>query len=294
MNDNVNDKKHTLTLPSPAKINLFLHINGKRDDGYHLLQTIFQFLDIHDTIEFTYNHQNTISLSCDDKTLETDDNLIIRAAKVLKPFAKDDAGIDIHLTKVLPMGGGVGGGSSNAATTLLALNHLWQLNLSEQKLCELGLTLGADVPVFVKGQSVFAEGVGEVFTELTGERAPKEMWYLLAMPPCHISTASIFTHPQLPRNTKTISPHMYSFENTKNDCQGIAKKLYPEVANTIERLLEYAPTRLTGTGACIFSCFEDKQSAEKAIAYLPKGVKGTVTKGQNISATRQRLFEIFS
>lgn len=278
----------TLTLPSPAKINLFLHINGKRDDGYHLLQTVFQFLDIHDTLEFTYNDQNTINLTCNDVSLQTDDNLIIRAAKLLKPLAKSNAGVSIKLDKILPMGGGVGGGSSNAATTLLALNHMWQLDLSEQKLCELGLTLGADVPVFVKGQSVFAQGVGEVFTDIT----PKESWYLLAMPPCHISTASIFTHPELPRNTPTISPKLYSFETTQNDCQSIAKKLYPEVANTIDRLLEYAPTRLTGTGACVFSCFDDKQSAEKAMTYLPSGVKGTVTKGQNISATRQCLLDI--
>lgn len=280
----------TLTLPSPAKINLFLHINGKRDDGYHLLQTVFQFLDIHDTLEFTCNKQNTITLTCNDKSLEIDDNLIIRAVNLLKPFANDNAGIDIHLDKILPMGGGVGGGSSNAATTLLALNHLWQLNLSEQRLCELGLQLGADVPVFVKGQSVFAEGVGEIFTEME----PKESWYLLAIPPCHIATGNIFGHPELPRSTPCISPNLYSFETTHNDCQSIAKKLYPEVANTIDRLLEYAPTRLTGTGACVFSCFDDKQSAEKAMTYLPSGVRGTVTKGQNISATRQRLVDILT
>ena len=279
-----------LVLPSPAKINLFLHINGRREDGYHLLQTVFQFLDICDTLTFEPNNSGTISLNCDIPALTGDDNLIIKAANLLKPHAKPDAGIDITLNKILPMGGGVGGGSSNAATTLLALNQLWQLNLSQQTLCELGLSLGADVPVFVNGHSVFAEGVGEIFTPIE----PSELWYLLAMPDCHISTASVFTHPELPRKTPTLSPKNYRFASTQNDCESLVKKLSPEVANTINRLLEYAPTRLTGTGACVFSCFEDKQSAEKAMTYLPSGVKGTVTKGQNISATHQTLAAIFN
>ena len=281
-------KQQPLVLPSPAKINLFLHINGKRPDGYHQLQTIFQFLDIYDTLTFNGNNNGTINLSCDDPSLQGDDNLIIKAAKCLKPYAKAHLGIDIHLSKILPMGGGVGGGSSNAATTLLALNHLWQLDLSEHKLCEIGLTLGADVPVFVKGESVFAEGVGEIFTPYS----PKEQWYLLAHPDCHISTASIFGHPDLPRNTPIICPADYDFATTKNDCESLVKKHSVKVANTINRLLEYAPTRLTGTGCCVFSCFDDKQSAEKTLAYLPSGVKGIVTRGQNISATRQSILNV--
>ena len=284
------DHQYQLILPSPAKINLFLHINGRRADGYHLLQTVFQFLNIWDTLSFNLNHQGKINLSCNNQSLVNQDNLIIKAAKLLSPHKTKNIGIDIHLDKILPMGGGVGGGSSNAATTLLALNHLWKLNLSPQTLCQIGLQLGADVPVFVNGQSVFAEGIGEIFTPIT----PPEQWYLLASPNCHISTAQIFTHPDLPRHTSTLLPENYQFENTHNDCESLVKKLSPEVANTINRLLEYAPTRMTGTGACVFSCFKGQKHAENAIKYLPSGVKGTVCKGQNISATHLSLASIFS
>jgi 4-diphosphocytidyl-2-C-methyl-D-erythritol kinase len=275
----------TLILPSPAKINLFLHINGRRDDGYHELQTLFQFLDVGDSLAFTPRDDGQICLSCNDKSLEGDDNLIIKAAKLLQSQYAPHQGMSITLDKVLPMGGGVGGGSSNAATTLLALNKLWQLGLDSTTLCELGLTLGADVPVFVHGQAVFASGVGEVFTPFE----PQEQWYLIAKPNCHVSTATVFQHPDLPRNSPLINPTSYRFDQTHNDCETLVKKLYPEVANTIGRLLEYAPTRLTGTGACVFSCFEDKQSAEEAMTYLPDGVSGFVAKGQNHSATLSAL-----
>ena len=283
-----NHFNHSLSLPSPAKINLFLHINNQRSDGYHELQTIFQFIDLADTLTFTTNTTGQIQLSCNDKSLENDNNLIIKAANLLHQYTDDkSSGIDIKLNKVLPAGGGVGGGSSNAATTLLALNHLWQLNLDSQQLAKIGLTLGADVPVFIHGKAVFDSGVGEIFTPYN----PPEQWYLIARPECHISTAEVFTHPQLVRDTAKIQPRDYNFTKTRNDCESLVKKLYPEVANTISRLLEYAPTRLTGTGSCIFSCFEDKQSAEKAMSYLPLGVRGFVAKGQNESMTIAALKE---
>jgi 4-diphosphocytidyl-2-C-methyl-D-erythritol kinase len=285
-----------LTLPSPAKINLFLHINNRREDGYHELQTLFQFLDYSDTLHFEPTDSGQIELSCNLKVLEGEDNLIVRAANILQNQNAAGAlqpslqakGIKIHLEKRLPMGGGVGGGSSNAATTLLALNRLWDFNLSQQKLMEIGLSLGADIPVFIKGEAVFAQGVGEVFTKAE----PVEHWYLVAKPNCHISTATIFQHPDLCRSTAKLANESYHFDNTRNDCEPLVKKLYPEVANTIDRLLEYAPTRLTGTGACVFSVYCDKQSAEKAMAYLPKGVSGFVCQGVNVSPTKTALGNI--
>lgn len=270
-----------LVLPSPAKLNLFLHITNRREDGYHELQTLFQFVDYGDTLSFKSTNDGQINLSCNLAELETDDNLIIRSAKILQSRFAPEQGVTIKLDKILPMGGGVGGGSSNAATTLLALNRLWQLNLSTDQLLEIGLGLGADVPVFINGKSVFAEGVGEVFTPCS----PPQSWYLIATPNCHVSTAQILQHPDLPRNTASISYQNYQFESTANDCETLVKKLYPEVANTINRLIEYAPTRLTGTGACVFSVFDNRQSAEKAMAYLPEGVCGSVAQGLNVSPT---------
>ncbi len=274
-----------LVLPSPAKINLFLHITGRRADGYHELQTLFQFLDYGDTMRFRPSDDGIVKLNCNIKALETDDNLVVRAAKLLQQQFAPNKGIEIDLEKILPMGGGVGGGSSNCATTILALNRLWQLNLSSEQMQQIGLTLGADVPVFVNGQAVFAEGVGEIFTPCE----PPQQWYLVAKPPCHIATAKIFTDPALPRNSVKIRPDDYRFENTRNDCEALVKKHHIEVAITIRRLLECAPTRLTGTGACVFACFDDKQSAVKAMSCLPDGVSGFVAQGQNVSPTVRAL-----
>lgn len=280
----------TLELPSPGKINLFLHINNKRPDGYHNLQTIFQYIEHCDTLTFTATTNGKIEFDCELATLNHDANLVMKAANLLKLYADNQWGVKIQLHKILPIGGGVGGGSSNAATTLLALNYLWQLNLSIPELAKIAVTLGADVPFFIFGQSVFAGGIGDIFTPVQ----PPEQWLLLAIPPCQISTASIFNHPDLPRNTPSLPPKLYNLEQTNNDCQTLVKKLYPEVANTITRLLKYAPTRLTGTGSCIFSVFECKKSCEQALACLPLGVKGIVTKGQNSSATHQALRKIIN
>lgn len=274
-----------LVLPSPAKINLFLHITGRRDNGYHELQTLFQFLDYGDTLSFTNSDDGKITLRCNIAELESEDNLVIKAAKILQQKFAPTKGIDIKLDKILPMGGGVGGGSSNCATTILALNRLWQLKLTAKQMEEIGLSLGADVPVFINGHSVFAQGVGEIFTPYE----PPEQWYLVAKPQCHISTATIFSHPDLKRDSIKIAPEQYTFTNTHNNCEPLVKKLYSEVALTLARLLEYAPTRLTGTGACIFSCFEDQQSAENALSCLPDGVHGFIAQGQNVSPTIKAL-----
>ena len=180
----------TLTLSAPAKLNLFLHITGRRADGYHNLQTLFQMLDCGDQLSFTLTTDGEIQFSCSDKSIENDSNLVVRAARLLQPLAPHNAGVRIYLDKRVPMGGGLGGGSSDAATTLLALNQLWQLKLSNAQLCELGLTLGADVPVFVFGKTAFAEGVGE---KLQPVSLP-ENYYLIVTPQVHVSTAEVFNH----------------------------------------------------------------------------------------------------
>jgi len=280
-----NNQQHskTLTLPAPAKLNLFLHITGRRADGYHLLQTLFQILDVGDEIQFSSNQTGIIQLSCNDPSLEGQDNLIYRAALALKPFAAASAGIEIYLQKNLPMGGGLGGGSSDAATTLHALNKLWDINLPVAELAAIGLKLGADVPLFVEGYTAFAEGVGEKLQPL----AMPEKTYLVVTPACHVSTAEVFTHPDLIRNSPVISAgdvlNSELEKNWRNDCQSLVVSLYPLVAITLQWLVEYAPSRMTGTGASLFAEFPDEISARRALADLPANCSGFVAQGVNRS-----------
>ncbi|OZB38490.1 MAG: 4-(cytidine 5'-diphospho)-2-C-methyl-D-erythritol kinase [Alishewanella sp. 34-51-39] len=269
----------TLTLPAVAKLNLFLHITGRRPDGYHNLQTLFQMLDTGDVLHFTPNESGKINLSCDIAELAGQDNLIYRAAMLLKPLASTNAGCQIRLEKHLPMGGGLGGGSSDAATTLHALNLLWQLQLTTAELAALGLKLGADVPVFVHGQTAFAEGVGE---HLQPVSLP-EKTYLVVTPACHISTAAIFQHPDLKRDTPKISMTELLSSPWQNDCQPLVERLYPIVAITLQWLLEYAPCRMTGTGASVFAEFPDAASAQHALANLPANCRGFIARGVNRS-----------
>lgn len=283
-----------LTLPSPAKLNLFLHINGRLDNGYHELQSLFHFLDYGDTLDFELlEGHGQIRLSCNDKSLETPDNLIIRAAKLLQTQTERLLpSVNIHLNKVLPMGGGVGGGSSNCATTLLALNTLWQLDLSNQQLRELGNQLGADVPIFVFGQSSIADGTGEKLTPFVVD----EKWYLVLTPNAHVNTALLFNHPDLPRDTAKIPFDDIVFDGIgdgyKNDFEQIVVKNYPEIAKARQWLLEYAPSRMTGTGACIFAMFDSEQSARAIFEQLPEGLTGFVAKGTNQSTTHHELFRV--
>jgi 4-diphosphocytidyl-2-C-methyl-D-erythritol kinase len=273
----------TLTLPAPAKLNLFLHITGRRADGYHLLQTLFQILDVGDDIQFSVNHSGSINLKCNDPSLESHNNLIYRAALALKPLAATYAGVDISLQKNLPMGGGLGGGSSDAATTLHALNKLWDINLPVAELAAIGLKLGADVPLFVEGYTAFAEGVGEKLQPM----AMPEKTYLVVTPACHVSTAEIFTHPDLIRNSPVISAadvlNSELQKNWRNDCQSLVVRLYPLVAITLQWLVEYAPSRMTGTGASLFAEFPDELSARRALADLPANCRGFVARGVNRS-----------
>ncbi|MFO8141979.1 MAG: 4-(cytidine 5'-diphospho)-2-C-methyl-D-erythritol kinase [Marinobacter sp.] len=283
----------SITLPSPAKLNLFLHIVGKRPDGYHALQTLFQFLDYGDDITFTLTPEQPGIRLCEPVPgVPDDDNLIIRAARALAAIAgRSVAGVSIHINKRLPMGGGLGGGSSNAATTLVGLNYLWQLGLSEDQLADIGLQLGADVPVFVRGRAAFGEGVGELLTPAN----PPEDWFVVLKPDCEINTGKIFSAQGLTRDTPkmTIAP---AFEGDasrhRNDCQGVVCELYPEVKKSLEWLSQFGPARLTGTGACIFGRFPTESAARIIWESKPSGVMGFVAKGVNRSPLHQKLTEL--
>jgi len=271
--------------PAPAKLNLFLYITGQRADGYHNLQTLFQFIDRCDYLTITPNKTGKITLSPALPDVPLESNLIYKAAMLLKAHADCDLGAHIELEKNLPMGGGLGGGSSDAATTLVALNYHWQLNLDKAILCKLGVTLGADVPIFIHGKAAIAEGVGEVLTSVQ----PKPAYYLVAIPSCHISTPSVFKNPDLKRDTKKLSHEQLMSNKWTNDCQPCVKKMYPEVANTIDWLLEYAPTQMTGTGACVFSTFDHASNAELLAKKTPKWLNCFTTKGLNISPLSELL-----
>ena len=282
--------------PSPAKLNLFLHVVGQRKDGYHELETLFQFLNYSDTIEIAVTDSSDIELLTPIDGVNNEDNLIIKAAHILQHKAQQETnssikllGAKIRIKKILPLGGGLGGGSSNAATVLVALNHLWQCHFSKDQLAELGLQLGADVPIFIHGIASFAQGVGEKLTAST----PAESWYLVTKPNINISTANVFSDPDLPRNSKKIissdfnklycDNELFDDEKYHNDCQTTVIKNYDEVANLLAWLIEYAPSRMTGTGACIFSRFSSKEEAYDLQKKLPTGIESFVAQGLNKS-----------
>jgi 4-diphosphocytidyl-2-C-methyl-D-erythritol kinase len=283
---------NSLSLLSPAKLNLFLHITGRRSDGYHQLQTVFQLLNYGDQLSFTLIEEDVIQLEPELAGVKFEDNLIIRAAMKLKHHRTINRGVHIQLEKKLPMGGGIGGGSSNAATTLLALNHLWQCHLNRQELSAIGLALGADVPVFVQGRTAWAEGVGEQLEPI--DLATN--WFLVVQPDCHVSTAAIFSHKDLTRDTPAIKVAAFLEGGGHNDCQPLVRKLYPEVNECLQWLEEsgYQP-RMTGTGACVFVEFENADSALKTqtkIADLRANglkVKSFVAQGINLSPSYHLL-----
>lgn len=271
--------------PSPAKLNLFLHITGRRQDGYHELQTLFQMLDKGDKLHFAVTATPDIELATKFSGVAYEDNLIVKAARLLQREAKVNLGCRIEVDKILPMGGGIGGGSSNAATTLVALNQLWNCGLTEEHLQDLGLQLGADVPVFINGKTTFATGVGEQFQ--TAHIAPQT--YLVVNPGVHVSTAEIFGDPELPRNTPQMDVRNYQFEQTHNDCQALACKKYPVIAKSLQWLLQYAPSRMTGTGASIFGVFNDPKKAQAALYELPEYCSGFIAQGCDESPLLSRL-----
>jgi 4-diphosphocytidyl-2-C-methyl-D-erythritol kinase len=275
-----------LTVLSPAKLNLFLHITGRRADGYHTLQTAFQLLDWGDTMQFTPNNSGEIRLAIRDLGIANEENLIVRAARMLQLAAgSNPPGVDIIVDKQIPAGGGLGGGSSNAATTLLVLNQLWGLNRDSDYLQLMGAKLGADVPVFVAGSSAWAEGIGEILTPL---ELP-QYWYLIIQPDCHVSTAKIFSCGQLTRDTSPIKLAAFFRGDSRNDCQEIVRSLYPEVDNTLKWLNKFGEAKLTGTGACVFASFETRVEVDAVMRQLPENWVGFVARGINKSPVLSSL-----
>ena len=275
-----------LDWPAPAKLNLFLHVVGRRPDGYHLLQTVFQFLDYGDTIRFTPRRDGAIRLEEPLPGVAEEEDLTVRAARLLRRECDGGEGVTIRVEKRLPMGGGLGGGSSDAATVLVALNRLWGLGRSEEELARLGLALGADVPVFVRGRAAWGEGVGE---HLTPVDLP-EPWFLVAMPPVAVATGVIFGDPELTRNSPHITISDFLSGGGRNDCEPLVRIRYPEVDELLRWLGRFGEARLTGTGACCFVAMEDEASAREALAELPRRWRGFVARGRNESPLH-RLIE---
>ena len=277
-----------LSLPAPAKLNLFLHVTGRRPGGYHTLQTLFQFIDLCDTLHFECRADGRLQLYDALPGVSPEDNLVIRAARLLQQASGCRLGADIHLDKRLPMGGGIGGGSSDAATTLVGLNHLWQTGLTLQQLADLGLSLGADVPVFVLGRAAWAEGVGEQLTPVTLD----EPWYLVAVPDCQVSTAQIFSDERLTRDTQPITLAAFRNHGGRNDCLPVAEACYPAIRNTLILLNNYCEAKMTGTGSCVFGAFPNECEADKVRARLPATLQTFVARGCNVSPLHQMLFKV--
>lgn len=265
--------------PAPAKLNLFLHITGRRPDGYHTLQSLFQFLDHGDRLDFTLTDTPELRLLTPTPGVAPEQDLTVRAARLLQRQTGVSRGVEIRLDKRLPLGGGLGGGSSDAATTLVVLNRLWQTGLGEDELAELGLTLGADVPVFVRGRAAWAEGVGE---RLTPVEVP-EPWYLVIVPPVSVSTAAVFRHPELTRDSRPITISDFLAGRSRNDCEAIVRQLHPEIAAALDWLNGRTQARLTGTGACVFGAFAVHEAALEAQQALPAGWEGFIARGCNRS-----------
>lgn len=273
--------KPTLSCPAPAKLNLFLHMVGRRPDGYHLLQTLFRFIDLHDTLHFTLREDGAVHRTNVIEGVPEEQDLCVRAARLLQSETGCALGVDITIEKRIPLGGGLGGGSSDAATTLIALNRLWSLGLPRQRLMQLGLCLGADVPVFVFGENAFAEGVGEVL-----QACPlPEAWYVVLSPPVQVPTAQIFGHPELTRDTVSITMRALSErqlpggQQLHNDLQPVVCSLYPEVARYIAWLGNFGKAMMTGSGACVFAEFAGRNEAEAVLRQLPHNMRGVVAQG---------------
>ncbi|WP_428243848.1 4-(cytidine 5'-diphospho)-2-C-methyl-D-erythritol kinase [Gynuella sp.] len=275
----------SLKLLSPAKLNLMLHINHRLDNGYHHLQTLFQLLNYGDEMFFHSTESEHITLTPAFPGLPLEQNLIYKAARLLQQHTSCRFGCDIQINKKLPQGGGIGGGSSNAATTLVALNHLWQTQLTADELAKLGLQLGADVPVFVQGCSAWAEGVGE---KLTPVELPQK-WFLVAKPNSHVATAQIFRHPDLTRNTPLITIHTALTQGGHNDFEHLVRSLYPEIEKLFKRLAQYGTPKLTGTGACVYTECSSEAQAQQILADISPEFEGFVAEAMNKSPLSELL-----
>lgn len=261
--------------PAPAKLNLFLHVVGRRADGYHLLQTLFRLVDHGDRLRFAPRDDALVTLSHPLPGVPPETDLTVRAARLLQAETGCRAGVEISVDKRLPMGGGLGGGSSDAATVLLALNHLWQLGVPRQRLQEIGLTLGADVPVFVFGRNAFAEGVGETLTPVDLPAA----CYVVLEPPVQVPTAAIFTAPELKRDSVPIGADAWHPNFGGNDLEAVATSRFPAIAEHLSWLSAFATARMSGSGACVFAEFARREPAEAALQQLPQGLRGWAAAG---------------
>jgi len=289
----------TQSFPAPAKLNLFLHVVGRRPDGYHLLQTVFRLIDRNDTLRFSPRPDGEVRLVSKVAGLPVDNDLCVRAARALMVETGYSGGVDIHLDKCIPMGGGLGGGSSDAATTLLVLNRLWGLGLPGAVLKRLGLALGADVPVFLAGCNAFAEGVGEKLDPIVLPPA----WYLVLVPPVAVPTAGVFAAPELTRNTKIVKissfsagPAQYQSGFGHNDLEPVVCSRYPQVAEYLawlgsqfSQLGAPADARMSGSGACVFAEFPTEEEAQSVASRMPPGMRGFVARGLDRHPLRELI-----
>lgn len=269
------DPAQPLCVPAPAKINLFLHIVGRRPDGYHLLQTAFRMLDWGDEITLRRRDDGLILRTTDVPGVPAESDLVVRAARALQAVSGSPFGAEIGVSKRIPMGGGLGGGSSDAASVLLALNRLWGCGLRRQALQDLGLKLGADVPFFIFGETAFAEGVGEALRPL----AVPPAWYVMVAPPVSVPTAEIFSAKELTRDTEILIMQGFAAHKTRNDMQAVVCMKYREVAESLEWLLRYGDARMSGSGACLFAPFDSEEQAAQVAARAPSGWKVWVAQG---------------
>ena len=270
---------------APAKLNLFLHVTGRRPDGFHDLQTLFQLIDLCDDIVIDVREDGRIERTAGPPGVPPESDLVVRAAEALQASTGTPLGASIRVKKRIPMGGGLGGGSSDAATTLLALNHLWKTALAPDRLAAIGLALGSDVPVFVYGTSAWAEGRGERLTPV----ALPERWYVVIHPGVHVATPAIFQAPELTRNSPAITLRAFFQTGGRNDCESLVRARFPEVALALDWLARFAPARLTGTGACVFASFERAIDAERVAAQVPERWTSFVARALNTSPVHEQL-----
>jgi len=273
--------------PAPAKLNLFLHVTGRRPDGYHELQTLFQLIDLADTVTLAVRDDGRVERPAGPEGVSAESDLTVRAAHALQQACGTSRGATIRVAKRIPLGGGLGGGSSDAATVLLALNDLWGCGLSVDELAALALPLGADVPVFVQGSSAWAEGVGE---RLTPVRVP-ERWYVVLYPGVGVSTREVFQSPELTRNSPLITIRAFFESGGRNDCEGVVRRLAPGVSEALEWLSRSGPAHLTGTGSCVFAAYERAADAERVAARAPDRWPSVVARGLNTSPVHALLRE---
>jgi 4-diphosphocytidyl-2-C-methyl-D-erythritol kinase len=269
--------------PAPAKLNLFLHVVGRRRDGYHLLQSVFTLIDRSDRLRFRVRDDGVVRRVNEVPGLAPEDDLAVRAALLLKEASGTRRGADIELEKVIPVGAGLGGGSSDAATVLLALNRLWATGFEREALGEIGASLGADIPFFIFGRPAWVEGIGE---RLAPMRVPPR-WYVVLAPPVHVSTAAIFAAPELTRNTEPLKMEDFSAQNCtfassasfRNDLEAVVTARYPEVRAHLEWLRQHASARMTGSGSCVFAGFESREAAQRVLGLLPESMTGFIAQG---------------